>query len=353
MPTQGSPEGEKPPKRKLSVLSVLKGIKRHKAVQKTQLDRAARITELLGNGTIQLGASQNKRAERITDPEYAPQMHEHRETQLCADFTARSLYAVMHASSPEEKQQMLDRLTKYLSEAGGLFSTYTTAEDRARIEKQQEYVCVRAGAQFLNPESHDWDEFQFTSEMRTRLASEDPQAPLIVPIPDPDSASMYRMPDENGDMDRGVRIAESIHNNHAQIAEIEDVYTYVETAKKHGTASLARNETDRIIEEVINPSRSSEAQIRYIIANMFRLKGMRILSGDADNNAIELEPSIRNENSIKMHAMTSNKRFKAVVGWDIEPKPMPVSFAPEGSSETLDAELDMGWVTVVLERQRP
>ncbi|MBU0457962.1 hypothetical protein KKF03_00770, partial [Patescibacteria group bacterium] len=228
----------------------------------------------------------------------------------------------------------------------GFFEPMSVDDCENRLNDPDHWVVTRAGGKILDPRSVEWRDFRYVAGMQVQLPSDDPRAPLVTKIPDPekDGKAFY----EGRNRQSALTVAKKIHENHAIAGCIDEVGVWPPEYRRKGLASMARQASFRHIREVINPTRKNA--IRVLVANMFNIRGMVVRNPEMQKPRAMLKndkgkvESVRNQPSIDMHAFST--KIKSIITWNIAKDTIPVLFDYEG--ESVSAELLVGWDTVVM-----
>ena len=276
----------------LDLSGMLDGALAHAEAQEEHASLMEEVLKMKLNGELEahkFPGVKDYHAERVVDSNIAGEWHQHHMQLNRASEVARKLFAVLSVGVESQTgKKILDRLKDDLESNGAFFESqgYSEQEIADSILNVSEMILVRAGACIRDSDTAQWNDFQFSSEMKTQIASPDPEVPLITKIPHPDDTKSFYSLD--GEL-IAKPIAEEIHANHSCIAVITDVSTYRDEYRGRRIAGMARQETNRIITDEVNAHRPIGREIKYLIANMFRVEGIKILDKQERPNGNELQ----------------------------------------------------------------
>jgi hypothetical protein len=305
-----------------------------------------RLAEAHLHGNVKLSSVRNARGEIVSgdDPHVAVDLYERHAVLNRAAETASAIYAAFKGDRTDWK-----KLRRLLPMEGGFFEDDSLDHYRKIVSDTVQWVIARAGGEIQDPKTVQWLDFRFVSDMQVQLPN-DSYPELVTKVPHPDDCNAY-FPDHQR-RDDAKKIAKDIHNNPAIAACITNVGVYPLKYRDNRFGSLARKTAVQHIQTEVNPQR--EHKIRYLIANMFRIKGLKVPSL-GKKSILSVERPVCNDTSIEMHWYS--KTFDAIYAWRLASEDgrgvdeIPVKFSHEQDGD-LEGKLLLDWETVVLDMEK-
>lgn len=283
-------------------------------------------------GELSSNAVRNATAEIITGRQNARELFDRHSALNRAKQIA---FAIVMATRGQ--RDMLRTLQRDLP-LEGCFLEDDVLQNYESMLEDPDWVVAHAGGQIRDARTMDWMPFQHVADMQLHLPKDDPQAPLVTSIPNPDDPYACFL---DYDKAHAKQIASEIRSNHAIAACIHNVGVYPQEYRNARFASMARSKVVDHLEKQINPKRKHP--IEYLVANMFRIRGLRVESQPPKE--WRLRTDIVNKVSILMHALST--QFESLYAWRIPGQDIPVQL-PQKDALPLQTHIITGWESVVM-----
>ena len=295
-------------------------------------DLDQRLREAHAQGELESTGVMDARGEIITGVQHAQELYQRHRILNKAQVVAQAIYLAF-------KQQggMLHTLAGTLP-LEGAFIEDESLQHYEEILCDPLWVIAHAGGKIRDPQTLRWREFENVADMQVQMPEDRTDAPLVTNVPHPNDPNSFF---HDYHKDEAKRIAGEIHENHAIAACISNVGVHPMEYRKLGFASLARRTIAQHLRESVNPARTN--QIRYLLANMFSIRGLHIPT--EPRPSIALKKPILNKVSIYMHALSH--QFEALYAWKARGKDIPVTLSL-ANDQSIPAGLRVDWETVVL-----
>jgi hypothetical protein len=279
-------------------------------------------------GKIKCTHAENTRAEVVTDPVHAEELYQRHLELNKQQAIARALCALaMKNTAP------IRMLRDELQREGGFLYNLSKAEIERRIEDPEHFAFAHTGGSIYD-ENMKLTDSRWVADMHVEMPDDDKGAELVTSLPDPDDEKAFHIEE----IDEATRIVRLIQENPAIAACIDNVSVSPTEYRQYGFASLARQTLFDHIQENINVKRTNK--IRWLIAKMFRIRGINILG-----KQLSLKPSVANLRSIQMHRYS--QKFPGVIVGEMPGDDIPVQI-PRRDKPPLDTALRVGWETIIM-----
>jgi hypothetical protein len=293
-----------------------------------------RLALLRKGGHIKVGKVEDFSIQRVTSVNSAEEILNRHDALSDVPRTARALYEAMHG-----RPEKWDVQASKLSSEGGFFETYNLPIVQERIRSKY-FIILQASGRFLNKKTLELEPLKNVADIQIQLPEDDPQTELTAKLSVLEGERSLRP----GDSEESRRITAEIMANRAIAGCIVDVGVNRDDCSygSYELVPLLQDKALRIIHNEINPTRKNA--IKYLIAQFFRIEGIKVPSEDKELTVGNPWPIIN------MRSYSKHMCINGIETVGLPPIPasdMPVTFEYEG--KTIDAALKMGWSSVAIE----
>ena len=282
-----------------------------------------RLLKMAQSTSIHFRETTDIRADIVQGPDRVDALYERHEGLVRSELIAQTILSLRdNADSPDAKAA-LDDVRAIIQNFGAFLMHYPKAKIEERLTSPNWVVSEVSGRQ-INP-GPDFGTIRSAADCQCHIPTDRAGAPLVVDLPGEQDVSI------------AANVIREISEGKQHAGLVADLCS--EQSMSH--LRLAGAARAAAFEEILSRNAVRKQPIRYMTAEIFSVKGLRLQDGSTILLEDFSEQPIGNETSLYMHQHSRRPGFAASIGWILRDRTVQVTL------EGQDHQLLLDWYVMV------